>query len=156
MKMMNLNLKKLWIYLLALFLVLGVVLWIFSHKGVPVETAKAGYGPFIQYIEDDAKTRAIDTYTIVSPVSGELLRIDLTEGDKVKKDEVIATIKPKTPVLLDIRTRQELEQELGTAEALYEQAKAESIRAEAALQTAKSDLDRKEPLAKKVLFQQLS
>lgn len=149
MKMMNLNLKKLWIYLLALFLVLGVVLWIFSHKGVPVETAKAGYGPFIQYIEDDAKTRAIDTYTIVSPVSGELLRIDLTEGDKVKKDEVIATIKPKTPVLLDIRTRQELEQELGTAEALYEQAKAESIRAEAALQTAKSDLDRKEPLAKK-------
>ncbi|KTD02842.1 efflux RND transporter periplasmic adaptor subunit [Legionella feeleii] len=149
MKIMNLNLKKLIGYSLAIIVLFGVILWIFSHKGIPVETAKVKYDHFIQYIEDDAKTRAIKIYTIVSPVSGELIRINWLEGDKVKKDEVIATIKPKIPVLLDIRARQELEEELGTAEALYEQAKAESIRAEAALKTAESDLKRKEPLAKK-------
>ncbi|HBC0467088.1 TPA: efflux RND transporter periplasmic adaptor subunit [Legionella pneumophila] len=149
MKTMNLNLKKLIAYFLAIVVVFGVVLWILSHQGIPVERAKVKYDHFIQYIEDDAKTRAIKIYTIVSPVSGELLRINLTEGDKVKKDDVIATIKSKIPALLDIRAKQELEQELGTAEALYEQAKAESIRAEAALETAKSDLKRKEPLAKK-------
>lgn len=149
MKIMNLSLKKLIGYSLAIIIVLGLILWALTQKGISVETAKVKYDYFIQYIEDDAKTRAIKIYTIVSPVSGKLLRINLTEGDKVKKDDVIATIKPKIPVLLDIRAKQELEQELGTAEALSEQAKAESIRAEAALDTAKSDLKRKEPLAKK-------
>ncbi|MCW8398959.1 HlyD family efflux transporter periplasmic adaptor subunit [Legionella sp. PATHC038] len=149
MKIMSLNLKKLLWYSLVIIVVFVVILWFFSHKGIDVETAKVKYEHFVQYIEDDAKTRAIKIYTIVSPVSGELLRINLTEGDKVNKDEVIAIIKPKIPTLLDVRTKQELEQELGTAEALYEQANAESIRAEAALKTAESDLKRKQPLLKK-------
>ncbi|WP_392538649.1 efflux RND transporter periplasmic adaptor subunit [Legionella sp. 227] len=149
MKITNLNLKKLVWYSLVIIVVFVVILWFFSHKGIDVETAKAKYEHFVQYIEDDAKTRAIKIYTIVSPVSGELVRINLTEGDKVNKDEVIAIIKPKIPTLLDVRTKQELEQELGTAEALYEQANAESIRAEAALKTAESDLKRKQPLVKK-------
>lgn len=149
MKIMNLSLKKLIGYSLAIIIVLGLILWTLTQKGISVETAKVKYDYFIQYIEDDAKTRAIKIYTIVSPVSGKLLRINLTEGDKVKKDDVIATIKPKIPVLLDIRAKQELEQELGTAEALSEQAKAESIRAEAALDTAKSDLKKKRTVGKK-------
>lgn len=141
--------KKLVWYSFATILLFVGILFFFSQKGISVETAKVKSDYFVQYIEDDAKTRAIKIYTIVSPVSGELLRINLTEGDKVNKDELIAIIKPKIPVLLDIRTKNELEQELGTAEALYEQAKAESVRAEAALQTAWSDLKRKQPLAKK-------
>lgn len=149
MKIINLNLKKLVWYSFATILLFVGILFFFSQKGISVETAKVKSDYFVQYIEDDAKTRAIKIYTIVSPVSGELLRINLTEGDKVNKDELIAIIKPKIPVLLDIRTKNELEQELGTAEALYEQAKAESVRAEAALQTAWSDLKRKQPLAKK-------
>lgn len=149
MKNMNLNLKKLLGYLLAIIVIVAVSFLIFSPKGISVETAKVKYDRFIQYIEEDAKTRAIKIYTVVSPVAGELLRINLTEGDKVKKDEVIAVIEPKTPVLLDIRSKKELEEELGAAEALYELAKAESIRAEAAFKTARSDLNRKEPLAKK-------
>lgn len=149
MKIINLNLKKLVWYSFATILLFVGILFFFSQKGISVETAKVKSDYFVQYIEDDAKTRAIKIYTIVSPVSGELLRINLTEGGKVNKDELIAIIKPKIPVLLDIRTKNELEQELGTAEALYEQAKAESVRAEAALQTAWSDLKRKQPLAKK-------
>ncbi|MCW8408833.1 efflux RND transporter periplasmic adaptor subunit [Legionella sp. PATHC035] len=149
MKIMNLNLKKLLWYSLVIIVFFVAILWFFSHKGIAVETAKVRYDHFVQYIEDDAKTRAIKIYTIVSPVSGELLRINLTEGDKVNQDEVIAIIKPKIPILLDVRTKQELEQELGTAEALYEQANAESIRAETALKTAESDLKRKQPLVKK-------
>lgn len=149
MKIINLNLKKLVWYSFATILLFVGILFFFSQKGISVETAKVKSDYFVQYIEDDAKTRAIKIYTIVSSVSGELLRINLTEGDKVNKDELIAIIKPKIPVLLDIRTKNELEQELGTAEALYEQAKAESVRAEAALQTAWSDLKRKQPLAKK-------
>lgn len=149
MKIMNLNLKKLFGFSLAIIIVFAVILWTYFHQSIPVEMAKIKYDQFIQYIEDDAKTRAIKIYTITSPVSGKLLRINLTEGDNIKKDEIIAIIKPKNPILLDIRTRQELEQELGTAEALYEQAKAESIRAQEALETAKSDLNREKPLVKK-------
>lgn len=149
MKKMNLNLKKSVGLLLALIIIIGGFLWVYSHQSLSVETARVKYDQFVQYIEDDAKTRAIKIYTIVSPVAGELVRIHLTEGDLVKKEEVIAIIKPQIPVLLDVRTKMELQEELGAAEALYEQANAESVRAKVALDTAESDLKRKLPLAKK-------
>lgn len=134
---------------IVLALSLSLFIWLMMPSPVRVQLAEVQYGPYSEYIEDDAKTRAIKIYTVTSPVVGKLLRINSREGDVVQKNEILATILPASPSLLDIRAKEELEQELGAAEARYEEAKALLEQAKSALDTALSDFNRKKALVPK-------
>lgn len=138
---------------LGLFIVsalcLGIIFWLILPTPIKVQLAEVSYGPYSEYIEEDAKTRAIKIYTITAPVMGKLLRINYLEGDTVRKNDILATILPALPSLLDVRAKDQLEQELGAAEAQYEEAKAILEQAKAALDTALSDFNRKKSLVAK-------
>ncbi|HHT0594517.1 TPA: efflux RND transporter periplasmic adaptor subunit [Legionella anisa] len=143
------NIKKYIGLFIFLALCFSIIFWLILPKPVRVQLAEVKYGPYSEYIEDDAKTRAIKIYTITAPVLGKLLRINYLEGDSVRKNDILATFLPASPSLLDVRAKDELEQELGAAEARYEEAKAILEQAKSALETALSDLNRKKGLVAK-------
>jgi len=143
------NIKKYIGLFIFLALCFNIIFWLILPTPIRVQLGEVKYGLYSEYIEDDAKTRAIKIYTVTAPVMGKLLRINYLEGDVINKNDIIATILPASPSLLDVRAKDELEQELGAAEARYEEAKAILEQAKSALDTALSDFNRKKALVAK-------
>lgn len=115
----------------------ALLVWAFRPDPVQVETETITQGPFVRAIEEDGVTRVRDRYQITAPVSGTLLRLAVREGDAVRPEQVVATILPSAPQLLDPRTRSELlarrdaaEARLARARALVRQSDASSKQAE--------------------------
>lgn len=131
--------------LVALF----IMVLAFRPSAIPVETATVSKGLFNKVVEDDGKTRPIDTYVITAPARGNLLRIDAKSGDPVSKNQVIAKIIPATSQLLDIREELQLEQRKEAAKAALLRAGVLTERAKAALDNAKIDYKRGFALSKK-------
>lgn len=141
--------RKQWVALaLALMLILGGFVWAFMPQPVPVDAIKVSRGTFEQTIEEDGKTRVRERYIISAPLAGELDRIEIHAGDVVKKDQVLASIWPSVPALLDVRVQREMEERVGSAEAGLARAGSTVARAKAALEQARADLKRVETLAK--------
>lgn len=143
------DLKKWVIRGCGIALTLFVFYWLFKPQPVEVETVSVSKGPFVQSIEEDGKTRAKDIYKMISPIQGELIRIELEAGDSVEKNQVIATIVPSRSSLLDIRTKKILQAYLLSQVASVKKAEAFVERAKAAMDTAESDYKRNVSLAKK-------
>ncbi len=70
-------------------LVVVLIVWPSSQK---VEIYRVQRGPYEQTIQEDGTTRVHDKFTILSPYSGQLLRIDRHAGDTVRKGDVVAVI----------------------------------------------------------------
>lgn len=139
---------------LSAVLFLGLVallIFAFLPKPVEVETAPVAQGPFAQAVEEEGMTRVRERYLISAPLAGQLLRIQLEAGDSVKRGDVLATMIPAAPPLLDVRTERELQERLGAAEAERLRARASAERAKAALTQAQSDLERARQLAEEGL-----
>ena len=96
----------------------GMSYLILRPNPVTVEVAPVTRGRFVATVEDDGRTRVRDRYVISAPVAGRLLRLQARAGDQVSADQVVATILPSLPALLDPRTRSEAEERVGAAEAL--------------------------------------
>lgn len=80
------------------------------------------------YLTALGTVQALNTITVNPQVSGQLLRIDFTEGQQVKKGELLAEIDPRT------------------FQAAYDQAAAKEKQDEASLATAQSTLKRNRSL----------
>ena len=136
------NPKRLLIGGLALTIVAGLAYWAFSPRAVAVETAPVTVGRFTATVEETGRTRVRERYVVSSPLAARLVRPTLRAGDSVDAGQIVATLKPNTAPLLDPRTREELEQRLGMAEASLEEASAAQDRARILLAKARIDLDR--------------
>lgn len=132
----------------ALLLAVSLLYWLFKPQAIEVERVVLSKGPFVQTIEEDGKTRAKDVYNIIAPIQGELNRIELKNGDTVKKNQLLATIVPSRSNLLDIRTKNILQAFLLSQVASVKKAAAFVARAKAAMETAESDYNRNMKLAK--------
>lgn len=97
----------------------ALIISAFRARPLPVETASVTRGPLEVTIDEDGETRALERYTLASPVAGQLSRIDLHEGDQVGAATRIATI---TPLPIDPREAAELEAQIQSAEALQREA----------------------------------
>jgi len=138
----------------ALLLTLGaaiaaaaLLVWAFRPAPVQVETAAVVRGPFVRTIEEDGTTRVRERYQITAPVAGTLLRMAVDEGDPVLPEQVVATILPSAPQLLDPRTRAELVARRDAAEARVARARTLVRQADAALKQAELDARRLAELA---------
>lgn len=125
----------------------ALVVWAMMPGVVPVETALVSKGRFVASVDEDGKTRVRERYVVAAPLAGRLGRIRFKVGDSITVDDAVATITPSPAPLMDPRTRHEVEERLGAAEANVERAKAVVERARAQSEQANTDLNRTRTLA---------
>jgi len=125
----------------------AVVVWAVMPASVPVETALVAKGRFVASVDEDGKTRVRERYVVAAPLAGRLGRVRFKVGDQIKVDDAVATITPSPAPLMDPRTRHEVEERLGAAEANVERAKAVVERARAQSDQANTDFNRTRTLA---------
>ena len=120
----------------------------FWPRPEPVDFATVERGLLRVTVDDEGKTRVKEAYVVSAPVGGRLLRIERHVGDEVKAGEtVVATIQPRAPAFLDVRSRAQAEAAVRAAEAAKSLAEAEVERVQAALDFALADLERTRTLA---------
>ena len=133
-------------YVAAASLVGGAIYGAFRPAPIPVEVVTVTRGRFAATVEEDGRTRVRDRYVISAPVAGRLVRPQLKAGDTVAADEVVATILPSLPALLDPRTRREAEERLGAAEAVVAETTAQIERLKSIRENADIDAQRAKTL----------
>jgi HlyD family secretion protein len=137
--------RKIMYWLIGTVLIAAALWFLFSPDPVPVETAQATQGPMQVTVNNQGQVRFRDRYVVAAPVSAELQRIELRQGDAVKAGQVVATL---DPLPLDARQRQEAVARLESARAIAREAGARVQRATADFQFATSELERTRQLVK--------
>ncbi len=139
--------RRLVYLVVAVLAVVGLLAWAFAPRPIEVEVATATLGVFERTIDEDGKTRLRDRYVVSAPLTGQLARIGLREGDLVKADEVLATLSPTVSPMLDDRTVGELNARIEAAQAMVQRAAARIERAQVAVAQARIELRHSEELA---------
>jgi len=130
-------------------LVLAAILWAaYRPRPLDVETATVAEGRFEQAIEEDGQLRLQQRYLVTAPTAAQLQRPVLKVGDGVKAGDVVAVLAPAAPGMIDARTREVLQQRVGSADAAVAAARANVQRAQAALAQATLEAERSAQLAK--------
>ena len=128
---------------------LAAILWAaYRPRPLVVETAAVAQGRFEQVIEEDGQLRLQQRYLVTAPTAAQLQRPTLKVGDGVKAGDVVAVLAPAAPGMIDARTREVLQQRVGSADAAVAAARANVQRAQAALAQATLEAERAAQLAK--------
>ena len=98
----------------------AVLTWSFMPQAVEVETARAEVRAFEEVVEDDGRARVRERLAVTMPWTGALERPALKEGHTVSSDESLFWVRPAQPVLLDARTRAELQARTAAAQASWQ------------------------------------
>ena len=77
---------------LSLAVLVAIALSVLWSPGVPVQVARAENRPIEEYVDEQAKTRLPQTYTITMPFAGRLEAIALQERDPVSEGTVVARV----------------------------------------------------------------
>ncbi|QDT41653.1 Macrolide export protein MacA [Gimesia alba] len=129
--------------LVVLLILSGLLAYGFWPVPVQVDLVQADQGAFLVTVNEDGKTRIREKYIVSAPVSGNLFRIELQEGDPIQADQtVLARIEPSDPILLDARAEAEAAARVRAAEATVKQAEAALHRNKEALELAEHDYQR--------------
>ena len=96
-----------WLWLWALAAVAAAVVWLLWPRAALVEAATIDRGEVRREIGEEGRVRFRDVFTVTAPVTGLLNRVELEAGDGVTKGDVVATINPVAPALLDARAERE-------------------------------------------------
>src|SRR5690242_11500305 len=129
----------------------GVLVWLLTPSPVAVEIAAVTRGPLEETVDEQAKTRIRDHYVLSAPLSGELDRMSLREGDEIAAGQIVARLRPVVPALLDSRTQLELRRRVEAARAAQERAAARLAQAQVALEQARLEVERSRKLAESKL-----
>jgi HlyD family secretion protein len=114
-----------------------------------VEIATARRTPLREVVEEDGRTRVHDRFVVASPITGNLVRIELEAGATVERGASIAEIKPPDPPMLDARTRREATARLRAATIREQLAIAAIDRARTARDAAAKEARRTRMLAER-------
>jgi HlyD family secretion protein len=127
---------------LAAAAALAALAWALRPKPVMVETGEVTRDVFRATVEEDGRTRIRNRYVVSAPLAGRVLRSGLKAGDVVKQGAVVATLLPSLSPLLEARTRRELEERVGGAEATMQESQARLERATAQEAQNRADAER--------------
>lgn len=141
--------KRRWLIGGLAVVALAAILWAaYRPRPLDVETATVAGGRFEQAIEEDGQLRLQHRYLVTAPTAAQLQRPVLKVGDGVKAGDVVAVLAPAAPGMIDARTREVLQQRVGSADAAVAAARANVQRAQAALAQATLEAERAAQLAK--------
>ncbi|MCB8748104.1 HlyD family efflux transporter periplasmic adaptor subunit [Rhodoferax sp. U2-2l] len=132
---------------LALAAAAALLVAVYRPRPLPVEVATVRIGTFEQAIEEDGRLRVTTRYIVAAPTQAALLRPSLKVGDVVKAGDLLVTLEPAAPQMIDARTRSVLQQRVGSADAARHAAAAQVQRARTELARATLEADRASQLA---------
>lgn len=149
---MNLNpafefIKRWALWLVAAFLLLALLTWALLPRALVVEVATVSVGRFEQAIDENGQLRLKNRFVIAAPVTAELARPWLKVGDAVRAGDIVATLTPLAPSMIDARNRLVLQQRLGRDEAARAAAAAQLERLQTLLVQAELEAKRAQQLA---------
>lgn len=102
----------------AVMLVVVGVVYAFWPKPTLVDIGTVTRGPMTLTINEEARTRVREAYTVSAPVSGRLLRVDAEPNDIVQQAQtIVARMLPSSPPTLDAREREQARTAVQAAEA---------------------------------------
>ncbi len=135
--------RKAVLYAIGVAIVAGIVgAWVLARPRPDVEVMPLTRGAFERFVEEDGRARVRDRYLVASPVAGTTERTHFHVGDAVAQGDVVAVVVPAPGPLLEPRSRAELEEKRGAAEAALARARVADGRAEAARKHADDELER--------------
>ncbi|GAB4547983.1 MAG: HlyD family efflux transporter periplasmic adaptor subunit [Pleurocapsa sp.] len=92
-------------YILAGLGLIMALIWAFRPSPIAVDVAEVRRGELRVTVDEEGETRIRKRFVVSAPVAGRLARINLNEGDRVTKGEVIAQIDP-LPLESDVKEAQ--------------------------------------------------
>src|SRR5688500_7576844 len=150
------RMMKRWCRRAVVLVVLAAIgYWAFKPAPVAADFATVERGPLEVTVEEEGRTRVRDRYVVSAPLPGRMRRIELEPGDPVIAGKtVVAQFEPADPVLLDVRTRAELQARVKAAEASAGGARAERERIRTELTFAQTELKRAHTLVEQRVISQ--
>lgn len=118
---------------IAVALLLALLWFLFAPEPLRLELARVTEGPMQVTIDNQGQLRLHDRYLVAAPVAAELERIELHDGDQVRRGQTVARL---NPLPMDARQRQEAMARLDAARALAREAANRIRRAESDLRLA--------------------
>lgn len=134
-----------WGRLVSIAVVLALVAsvaWALWPRPVSVETAIVGTSDLVVTVEEDGISLIREVFHVSVPVMGRLTRVGLHAGDIVLEGQVLASIQPAVPGLLDERIRRVAEAAVQTASAGIAVAEASLAQAVSNSNFAQAELER--------------
>jgi HlyD family secretion protein len=122
---------------------LALLWFLFAPEPLKLELTRITEGPMQVTIDNQGQLRLHDRYLVAAPVAAELERIELHDGDRVRRGQPVARL---NPLPMDARQRQEATARLDAAQALAREAATRIRRAETDLRLAGSERRRVERL----------
>ena len=138
------NRRRWWVAALVVLIAVMVAIAVAPGSGIEVDAEPVTRGLLRETVNEEARTRVRDRYTVAAPITGRLSRVALREGDVVSVGDALATI---YPVAMDPRTERVEQARLDAALAASDAVEAQTRSARAALDQARRDLARAEVLA---------
>lgn len=131
----------------------GALVWAFRPAAVPADFARVERGSLQLTVQEEGRTRVGDRYVVSAPLPGRMQRIELEPGDPVVAGTtVLAQFLPVDPILIDARTRAELEARVRAADSALGGARSERERIRGDLTFAHAELKRsRELITQKVI-----
>ena len=108
--------RRLILIAVAIAVALAVV-YAFTPKAIPVDSAAVARAPLQVVVEEEGETRIEDRYVITAPVAAYLRRIELEEGDIVQQGQTVVRLAPPRAAILDPRTQAQAEARVRAATA---------------------------------------
>jgi HlyD family secretion protein len=127
---------------------LALLAWAFAPRPIEVEVTAASLGSFETSIDEDARTRLHDRFSVSAPLAGRMRRIVLREGDPVAAGDVMAWLTPVLSPMLDERAAREQRARIASAEANRQRAATRIDGARVAVEQTRIELRRTTELAR--------
>ncbi|MBR9653227.1 efflux RND transporter periplasmic adaptor subunit [Thalassovita aquimarina] len=125
----------------------GALTYAFWPRAALVDMGTVIEGPMQVTIDEEGRTQVHDPYTVSTPVTGRLLRVEVDPGDEVTAQEtVVARMLPTTSTVLDARSREQARATVTAAEAALRVAEAAVNKARADRDLAAANLARTQKL----------
>ena len=136
------------VWSLALFAVAALIFWALMPRPLSVEVGTVTTGRFEQAIDEDGQLRLKNRYVISAPMTAELMRPTLKVGDSVRAGDVVATLMPPTPTMIDERNQLVLQQRVGRDDAARLAAAAQLQKLQTSLAQTELEAQRAQKLAR--------
>lgn len=133
----------------AVAVVAAGIAWGLRPQPVRVDAVAVTRGAFVEEVTSEGRTHMRVRHEVDAPIAGLQSRIRFEVGDPVDRETVVATIGAGPTPIDDPRTRRQLEERLGAAEAARSRADVVVARAASRHEQADADLARSADLVEK-------